>query len=374
MVGRIVAKSTPTQPVLAVVVLLAAALLPMRLRADDERRDDSTLLAFLSARGSERFDADRPSGRPAHGAAIADVLYTYYRDNLRLLAEGAVATDDAEIDRVQVGWEPVPDTLVWLGKFHEPASSWNFGHDHGHYLQTAISTPAIEKWADDAGVLPENITGVLFDSRRPMGSAAAQVSIAAGVAPNPVQQDNRSYWERPISHGSHHVGWSARLALLPDYAGSNSIGLLGARYKLDADELVAPGFLNGARDVDETVYGTYIDGDWHPWSLHAAVYNVDLSLRGTETGRNESFVAGYVQLERRFADRYTAYFRHEDSARTQESTYLHADQNTFTVRSSLAGVRWDFARHQAITVETSRTTTFSNRFTKISLQWSAVVR
>jgi len=374
MVGRIVAKSTPTQPVLAVVVLLAAALLPLRLRADNESRDDSTLLAFLSARGSERFDADRPSGRPAHGAAIADMLYTYSRGKLRLLAEGAVATDDAEIDRLQVGWEPVPDTLVWLGKFHEPASSWNFGHDHGHYLQTAISTPAIEKWADDAGVLPENITGVLFDSRRPMGSAAVQVSIAAGVAPNPAETDHRTYWERPISNGSHQVGWSARLALLPDYAGSNSIGLLGARYKLDADELVARGLLNGERDVDETVYGTYIDGDWHPWSLHAAVYDVDLSLRGTETGRNESFVAGYVQLERRFADRYTAYFRHEDSARTQESTYLHADQNHFTVRSSLAGVRWDFARHQAITVETSRTTTFSNRFTKISLQWSAVVR
>jgi hypothetical protein len=355
-----------------VLVLLAAALVPMRLRANDASGDNSSLLAFLSAHGSERFDAERPSGRPAHGTAIADLLYTYSRGELRLLAEGAAATDDAEIDRLQVGWELVPDTFVWVGKFHEPASYWSFGHDHGHYLQTAISTPSIEKWADDAGVLPENITGVLFDSRRPMGSAAVQVSLAAGVAPNPVLKDDRSYWVRPISVGSHHVGWSARLALLPDYVGDNSVGLLGAKYRLNADDFAAAGLLNGARDVDETVYGAYTGGDWDQWSLHAAVYHVGVSLRGA-AARDESFVAGYGQLERRFADRYTAFFRQEDSARTQESSYLHAVQNHFAVRCSLLGVRWDFVRHQAITVETSRTTTFSNRFTKISLQWSAVV-
>src|ERR1700726_1290774 len=242
MARRIFAKWAPTQGML-VVVLLATALVPTQLHASDESGNDSSLLAFLSARGSERFDADQPSGRPAHGAAIADVLYTYSRDRLRLLAEGVAATDDAEIDRFQVGWEPVQDTLVWLGKFHEPASYWNFGHDHGHYLQTAISTPAIEKWADDAGVLPENITGVLFDSRRPMGSAGVQVSLAAGVAPNPVQKDDRSYWVRPISGGSHRVGWSARLALLPDYVGGNSFGLLGANHDLDTDYLAAHGLL-----------------------------------------------------------------------------------------------------------------------------------
>ena len=371
MVGWVFAKWAPTRRILA-LLLLAAALLPMRVRASDGA-DDSSLLGFLSARGSERFDAARPGGRPAHGAAIADVLYTYSHGELRLLGEGSVATDDAEIDRLQVGWEPVPDTLVWLGKFHQPASSWNFGHDHGHYLQTAISTPAIEKWADDAGALPQNITGALFDSRQPLGSAGVQISVAVGIAPNPIEKDDRSYWVRPVSRGSHQVGWSARLALLPDYVGSNSIGLLGARHKLDVDDFAADGFLNGARSVDEAVYGAYADGDWDRWSLHAAVYYVDLTLREAAASRNESFVAGYAQLERRFADRYTAFARQEDSARSQESSYLHAVQDHFAVRRSLVGVRWDFARHQAITVETSRTTTLSNRFTKISLQWSAVV-
>src|SRR5258708_36488949 len=122
MARRLLAKWASTQRIL-VVVLMAAALVPMRLRASDESGSDSSLLAFLSAHGSERFDADRPSGRPAHGAAIADVLYTYSHGQLRLLAEGAAATDDAEIDRLQVGWEPVPDTLVWLGELYEPATA-----------------------------------------------------------------------------------------------------------------------------------------------------------------------------------------------------------------------------------------------------------
>ena len=358
---RVFAKWGPGQRILA-AMMLAAALMPMRLRAG-EGGDDSSLLGFLSARGSERFDAERPSGRPAHGEAIADVLYTHSHGKLRLLAEGSVSTDDAEIDRLQVGWEPTPETSVWVGKFHQPASSWNFGHDHGHYLQTAISTPAIEKWADDAGALPENITGVLFDSRRPIGSSGVQLSLAAGIAPNPFHKDDSSYWVRPISRGSHPIGWGARLALLPDYVGSNNVGLLAAKQKLDVEKFSAAGFLNGARRVDETVYGAYAGGDWYQWSLNTAVYNVDLSLRETGSTRNESFVAGYAQLERRFADRYTAFVRHEDSGRTQESSYLHAVQDHFAVHRSLIGARWDFARHQALTLETSRATTLSNRST-----------
>ena len=51
-----------------------------------ESGDDSSLLGFLSAQGNERFDADRPSGQPAHGHIIADLLYTQSRGELRLLA------------------------------------------------------------------------------------------------------------------------------------------------------------------------------------------------------------------------------------------------------------------------------------------------
>jgi hypothetical protein len=371
MAGRVFARWRLVQWNLA-IVLVTAALVPARLLANDGA-DDSSLLAFLSARGSERFNADRPGGRPEHGEALADALYTYSRGTLRVLAEGDASTDDAQLDRLQLGWEPVPDTLVWLGKFHEPASSWNFGHDHGHYLQTAISTPSIERWTDDAGVLPEYITGLLFDSRHRMGAeAAVQVSLAVGTAPNPVPRTGDSYWVRTITAGEHRVGWSARLAMLPDYAGTSSFGLLAARYRLDATGLDTVGRFD-ARTINQGVYGFYADGDWSQWSLHATAYYVDLSLQATSKPRTESFIAGYAQLERRFADRYTVYVRHENAARAPESTYLRAVQSHFAVRRNLAGARWDFTRHQALTLEIQRTTALTNRFTRIGLQWSAVI-
>ena len=371
MTGRVFPRWRLVQRSLA-IVLVTAALAPTRLLANDAR-DDSSLLAFLSARGSERFNADRPRGRPEQGEALADVLYTYSRGALHILAEGDASTDDAQLDRLQIGWEAVPETLVWLGKFHEPASSWNFGHDHGHYLQTAISTPSIERWTDDAGVLPENITGLLFDSRHRTGAeAAVQVSLAAGIVPNPTPRTDNSYWVRTVSAGEHRVGWSARLAMLPDYASTNSFGLLAARHRLDASGLETIGRFD-ARTVNQSVYGVYADGDWGQWSLHATAYYVELSLQATSKPRTESFIAGYAQLERRFADRYTVYARHENAARAPESTYLRAVHSNFAVRRNLAGARWDFTRHQAITLEIERTTALTNRFTRIGLQWSAVV-
>jgi hypothetical protein len=352
--------------------LLGGILEPVRSYATDTA-DDSGLVAFLSARGSERFNADRPRGRPEKGEAIADLLYTYSDGKLRALVEADATTDDAQLDRLQVGWEPVSDTLIWLGKFHEPASSWNFGHDHGHYLQTAISTPSIERWTDDAGVLPENVTGLLFDSRHQTSNDhGIQISLAVGITPNPVYHIDESYWVHPISAGEHRVGWSARFAMLPDYVGTSSFGLLAARHRLDARDLNRVGRLD-ARTVDQSVYGVYADQDWARWSLHGAVYYVDCSLEEASKPRTEHFFAGYAQIERRFAERYTVYARHEDSARAPESTYLRAVQRNFVIRRNMLGARWDFTRHQAITLEAARTTALTNRFTRISLQWSAAI-
>src|SRR5262252_557191 len=42
-------------------------------------------------------------------------------------------------------------------------------HHHGRYLQTSITRPAIERWEDENGIIPQHIAGVLFDSRFPLG-------------------------------------------------------------------------------------------------------------------------------------------------------------------------------------------------------------
>ena len=131
-------------------------------------------------------------------------------------------------------------------------------------------------------------------------SAAVQFSLGLGLPPNPMRNSDDSYWVRPMSGGHHRIGWTARLALLPEYSGSNSIGLLASENDLDATDLEKRSLLD-ARRVDETVYGVYGDGDWGQWGLHATIYRIDFSLRESANPRTETIVAGYAQLERRFA-------------------------------------------------------------------------
>ena len=54
-----------------------------------------------------------------------------------------------------------------FGRFHQPGSAWNNELHHGHYLQTAITRPAIEAWEDEEGLIPQHLVGTLLESRRP---------------------------------------------------------------------------------------------------------------------------------------------------------------------------------------------------------------
>jgi hypothetical protein len=360
-----------------IAILLAGVLTPMRLFATDSA-SDSSLLVFPSVLGTKTFAGDRAADSATNGRAVADVLYTLAAGRLRFLAEADISTDHAEVDRFQVGWEPISDSYIWLGKFHEPSSSWNFERDHGHYLQTAISTPAIETsasdaWGDDAGILPENVTGVLLDTSHPIGgSAGVQLSLGVGVTSNPVLNGDDAYGIRPLSGGRHRVGWNARLSLLPDISSNNGFGLLASKHRVDTSDLVVGGLLD-AGSVNEVIYGAYGDGDWGPWSLHATVYRIDFDLRETVRPRTEHVVAGYAQLERRFGGRYTGFARFENTAHATDAEYIQVLDPRFEVRRLLAGLRWDFIRHQALTVELARVSTLTNRFTDISLQWSALI-
>ena len=63
---------------------------------------------------------------------------------LRLFGEYLVSSVEHDLERFQIGYELVPDTLIWAGRFHQPASAWNVEHHHGRYLQTSITRPAVE--------------------------------------------------------------------------------------------------------------------------------------------------------------------------------------------------------------------------------------
>ena len=358
----------------AQVVLLGVALAGSPGAAVAALTPDTDWLIFLSAAGMRTPSTVTSLLPDPHGEIAADVLYTSNHGSVRFLFETEVSSDDTGIDRLQVGWEFAEDSYFWLGKFHQPASAWNFGHDHGHYLQTAITVPVIERWEDQDG-LPQDMLGALVDLRRPIASdRSLAVSIGVGLVPNPHHESNESepYWEPFMRDPSTHLSSSARVAYYPDAAGASNVGLVWAQNHLGLSGIEVP-TLATFDSLRQTIVGAYVDWTHEPWRVLAAAYHLDLQFTGATDARHESFGAGYIQAEYQFARQLTAFARHDNSVDAADSRYFVAFGPSFPVRRNGAGVRWDVRRNVALTIEAARSAWIDISYSEFHLQLSAVV-
>ena len=141
-----------------------------------------------------------------------------------------------------------------------------------------------------------------------------------------------------------------------------------------SDALALPALRSNQANL--TIYGAYIDWTEGPWRVVGANYYVDVGL--DRTTRNESFISGYLQVERQLPRRFTVFGRLEDSARMQESRYvaLFDDQDgdiEIALRRQALGVRWDYARRQALTLELSHIVSLHQQSNEVRAQWSAAI-
>jgi hypothetical protein len=306
----------------------------------------------------------------------ADVIFGLNHDGFRVFGEYFITSQERDLERFQVGYELVPDTVIWLGRFHQPASAWNTEHHHGRYLQTAITRPSIENWEDEEGLIPQHITGALVESRLPLGAdAGLQLSGGIGASPALSHNDYQPITLIDNNPGKHGLSVTGRLAYLPEYIGTSSAGLLWGHDQI---------FLRGptaAATVRSNhallgVYGAYADWTVDPWRFIGAGYYVDIRL--DRPAPDESFMSGYLQVERQLPHRLTTYGRVEDSARMQESRYIalfneHSGDIDITLRRLAAGLRWDYMRRQALSVEFSHVVSLDQRAYEVRLQWSAAI-
>lgn len=324
--------------------------------------------AFHGSGHAPRDDADH--------RIDADVVVGVTEHQFRVFGELFVAPGESDLERFQVGFEFAPETVLWLGRFHQPASAWNTEHHHGQYLQTDITRPYIERWEDEQGIIPQHMTGALLESRRSIGGdGAIQLSGGIGAAP---ALTNLSM--EPVSlirshPGRHGLSVTGRLAYLPEYVGASSAGLLFGHDELDASYGLALPALHSSR-ANLTIYGAYIDWTVGPWRIVGADYYVNVAL--DRTTRNESFTSGYLQVERQLPRRFTVFSRLENSARMQESRYValfdHEDGNLeIALRRQALGVRWDYARRQALTLELSHIVSLQQQSNQVRAQWSAAI-
>jgi hypothetical protein len=306
----------------------------------------------------------------------ADVVFGLTQHQFRVFGEFYITPDEQDLERLQFGFEFVPETVLWIGRFHQPASAWNTEHHHGRYLQTAITRPFIERWEDEQGIIPQHITGALFESRRPIGQEAAiQFSSGVGAGPSLPKGELEPIDLIDSNPGEHRLSVTGRVAYLPEYTGASSFGFLYGHDHITTSAQSVINSLN-SRNAVLSIYGVYADWNSEPWRIIGADYYVDVDL--DPTARDESFISGYLQVERQLPKNLTIFGRIEDSARMQESTYvaLFVDNDgdiDVALRRGALGLRWDYVKRQALTIELSHVVSLKQESNEVRLQWSAVI-
>jgi hypothetical protein len=335
---------------------------------------------FLAA---EAFHGTGQTGRSDADPWVgADVVFGATEHQFRVFGELYVTTDEVDLERFQMGFEFVPETVLWIGRFHQPASAWNTEHHHGQYLQTAITRPFIERWEDEQGLIPQHITGAFLESRQSIGaSSAIQLSAGVGAAPTLTSDELDPIDLIGRNPGKDRLSVTGRVAFLPEYVGASSAGLLFGHDVLNVTSPSAVAALN-SNSVDLSVSGAFVDWNEDPWRVIGTDYYVEVTLN--QVRRSESFNTWYLQIERQLPRRFTIFGRVEDSARMQYSRYValfddhegavdHDGDIDVALRRQALGLRWDFTRRQALTLELSHIVSLAQRSNEVRVQWSAVI-
>jgi hypothetical protein len=300
----------------------------------------------------------------------ADIFGSWHVGSFRVLGELLLSTEEQELERLQLGWEVAPNTLLWLGRFHQPASAWNVRNHHGLYLQPSITRPAIEEWEDDGGVLPQHVEGLLAETRLPLGETHGLL-LAAGVGIGPVMTaaglESLEIFSPRTS--DRRPSYSLHATFLPDFAGDNGMGIVASHSEIGLEDAA---YVGPAKHVDLGVLGLFIALKYGSWEIDSALYAVRSRFVG-EGGKADQFTAGYLQLTRQLGSRFSVVGRFEGSADSGSSSYLALFPD-FVRQRAVLDLRWDFAERQAIAIEFADTHARSSDYREFRLQWSAAFR
>ena len=346
----------------SVLTVLATPALP-----DDA---ESAFLFFASLDDLERSSVDEPTIQTSDFTPTIDLLWTARRGDWRFLGEYYLTDDEAELERLQVGYDYRPDSTFWFGRFHQPVSVWNFRYHHGAYLQPSISKPAIENWEDEGGVIPAHVTGFMLSSSRSMkGNSRLDYVVSLGVAP--VVDDDEllpfDILSPDDSAGKIALGFSINYS--PDLVSETGIGIVGGYSEIESTMSPAAGTVAPFL-VKQSLIGAQFNWENHDWEFLSAAYYVDHDVPENRRDAGGWLFSAYAQLIRQTSKNTNAYVRLEHTENARTAGYLRLFPH-FLVNRTLAGFRFDFARRQAVAIELSRNEVILDDYSEIRVQWSA---
>lgn len=318
--------------------------------------------AFLSTEAD--FSSTDPGENDNKIDAVADVIFINQAGRWRLLGEFVLSPDEHEFERLQVGYEVADNTIVWLGRFHQPSSVWNDFYHHGQFLQTSISRPAMEEWEDEDGFLPHHIVGGMVESLIPTdGADAWRISASTGMSPRIESHRMRPYVplkgdDANLTHASVRLEW------LPDALGEDAVGVVASTTRMQRADRLTPA------PVTVRMAGLYANLGTRRFRALGNLMLLDTRGSTASPLRFRNHVSAYLQLEAEARPNVIVFARQELLTNMRDSAYL-AEFATPPARRTVAGVRGQIGLRNALSVELSRTRFPGLTRRDLRLQWSA---
>ena len=350
----------------SIALALIVLCIPPQVRSEGQHE----LLFFVSA-GPSYHHVSPDDGPEGYELFVdVDVLYSYLNGPFRVLGEYIAATDELELERLQLGWQSGDESIGWLGRFHVPSRHWNAIYHHGQFLQTPITRPFLEQFEDDGGVLPTHSTGLMLETAHKLdGTADLRAAMSFGAAPV-IDADELKPFDLLDPGSSNRAMVDMRLAYLPDQLEESQLGLVlsWADLEVNGNHIAEQ---RGLQRVEQISFGVYVDLHWQRWRFLSSAAPVINQLKRRTNNQTDSFFTGYFQAEYEIQYDWTVFGRLEQTNNTSSSDYLELFPNSLTDRRML-GLRFDLAKRHALTLEVSDAETRSDDFEQYIFQWSTV--
>ena len=352
------------------IILTAVLMIPFSaLQAESEGQQE--LLFFLNG-GPVYHPVTSEDGLQENNFIVAaDVLYSYLKGDFRFLTEYILSTEESELERFQFGWQLEDDTIGWLGRFHSPSRYWNSVYHHGLYLQTSITRPLVEKFEDEGGILPMHVSGVMLEATHKLQGIDAFQTVFSFGASSVIGEHELVPFDLLDAGSEHRAAVDLRLAYLPDQLGENQFGLLlnWSNMVVDGNHIAEQ---QGLESVEQSVIGAYVDWRRQEWRILANLTYVSNQMNKQIQEQTDTFVAAYFQAEYEVNQDWKVFGRVEDTNGVDSSEYFELFPAAVIERQML-GLRFDFYKNQALTLELSNVKTQTEDFNQAWLQWSAVL-
>ncbi len=325
------------------------------------------LLFFPNVQFSHRADKDVGNTENNRIEAGLGVFYSYQDERLLALIEYILNRDENEFERLQFGLAIDDQTQVWLGRYHNILGYWNTAYHHGTYIQTSISRPGIVAFEDYGGVIPMYTSGLLLIKDVLLQQQKLNVSLSIGFGPT---MENRSLQPMKIfSPGgeTYHENLTARISYYPDIFGETQFSLFAGHTRMEGDKV-------SASEIVQKQLGASLVIEAPGYMILGSAFHIENRLKPVGSGidKHNHFFNAYLQTEFSLSENWTGYARLEDTRHHDNDPYLALIPEFIEQREAL-GLRYDFSRKQALTLEIRHDHQSRMKNHYLAVQWSALL-